>query len=160
MNPNEVRRVEALSAVTLGEVFNVYKRSRRLKLTTLRGYDGVMRNHLRKFIDKPLKKIDRKVIVEIHSAISSKARTDLTMRVLRAIFNFAKYEYCHQDGGSIFPENPVEILSHRKQLHNVRRRQTHLKPGELSVFYDALLDVRQQETPTGQSICDAMPFCH
>ena len=90
MNPNEVRRVEALSAVTLGEVFNVYKRSRRLKLTTLRGYDGVMRNHLRKFIDKPLKKIDRKVIVEIHSAISSKARTDLTMRVLRAIFNSFK----------------------------------------------------------------------
>ncbi len=158
VNPNDQRRVEAMSAVTLSEVYKAYKRSRKLRVTTLRGYDGVIRNHLRKFADKSLKLIDRKAIIEIHEGISSKAQADLTMRVLRAIFNFAKYEYCHQDGSSIFPENPVEILSHRKQWNNVRRRQTHLRPGELSIFYKALQEVRQQETPTGKSICDAMLF--
>jgi len=158
VNPNDQRRVDAMSAVTLSEVYKAYKRSRKLRVTTLRGYDGVIRNHLRKFADKSLKLIDRKAIVEIHAGISSKAQADLTMRVLRAIFNFAKYEYCHQDGSSIFPENPVEILSHRKQWNNVRRRQTHLRPGELSIFCKALQEVRQQETPTGQSICDAMLF--
>ncbi|AZZ94730.1 DUF4102 domain-containing protein [Hahella sp. KA22] len=158
VNPNEQRRVEAMSAVTLGETFERYKRARKLKVSTLRGYEGVVSNHLKKLVDKPLKDIDRRVIVDIHAGIASKAQADLTMRVLRAIFNFAKYEYCRQDGSSIFPENPVEILSHRKQWNNVRRRQTHLRPGELSVFYNALQEVRQQETPTGQSICDAMLF--
>ncbi|MFV0510212.1 MAG: tyrosine-type recombinase/integrase [Shewanella algae] len=158
VNPNEQRRVEAMSAVTLGEAFEGYKRARKLKLSTLRGYEGVVSNHLKKLVEKPLKDIDRRVIVDIHAGIASKAQADLTMRVLRAIFNFAKYEYCRQDGSSIFPENPVEILSHRKQWNNVRRRQTHLRPGELSVFYKALQEVRQQETPTGQSICDAMLF--
>ncbi|WMS85622.1 tyrosine-type recombinase/integrase [Pleionea litopenaei] len=158
VNPNEQRRVEAMSAVTLSEVYKAYKRSRKLRVTTLRGYDGVIRNHLRKYADKSLKLIDRKAIVEIHAGISSKAQADLTMRVLRAIFNFAKYEYCHQDGSSIFPENPVEILSHRKQWNNVRRRQTHLRPSELPEFYKKLLEVRAEETPTGKSICDAMLF--
>ncbi len=94
-------------------------------------------NHLKKLVDKPLKDIDRRVIVDIHASIASKAQADLTMWVLRAIFNFANYEYCRQDGSSIFPESPVEILSHRKQWNNVRRRQTHLRPGELAVFYKA-----------------------
>jgi len=158
VNPNEQRRVEAMSAISLGEVYDAYKRSRKLRATTLRGYDGVVRNHLRKLIEKPLKQVDRKVIIDIHSGITSEAQADLTMRVLRAIFNFAKYEYCYQDGSSIFPENPVEILSHRKQWNNVRRRQTHLRPGEVHVFSEALQEVRLQETPTGQSICDAMLF--
>lgn len=158
VNPNEQRRVEAMSAVTLGEAFEGYKRARKLKVSTLRGYEGVVSNHLKKLVEKALKDIDRRVIVDIHAGIASKAQADLTMRVLRAIFNFAKYEYCRQDGSSIFPENPVEILSHRKQWNNVRRRQTHLRPGELPVFYKALQEVRQQETPTGQSICDAMLF--
>ncbi|HCS27406.1 MAG TPA: integrase [Spongiibacteraceae bacterium] len=158
VNPNDQRRVETISVVTLGEIFEGYKRARKLKVSTLKGYEGVVRNHLKKLVNKPLRDIDRRVIVDIHAGIASKAQADLTMRVLRAIFNFAKYEYCRQDGSSIFPENPVEILSHRKQWNNVRRRQTHLRPGELSVFYKALQEVRQQETPTGQSICDAMLF--
>ncbi len=158
VNPNEQRRVEAVSTVTLREVFEAYKGARKLRVSTLRGYDGVVRNHLWKLSNKPLMDIDRRAVADIHAGIASKAQADLTMRVLRAIFNFAKYEYCRQDGSSIFPENPVEILSHRKQWNNVRRRQTHLRPGEQSVFYKALLEIRQQETPTGQSICDAMLF--
>lgn len=136
VNPNEQRRVDAMSALTLGEAFEGYKRARKLKVSTLRGYEGVVSNHLKKLVEKPLKDIDRRVIVDIHTGIASKAQADLTMRVLRAIFNFAKYEYCRQDGSSIFPENLVEILSHRKQWNNVRRRQTPLRPGELSVFYN------------------------
>lgn len=158
VNPNEQRRVEAMSAVTLGETFEGYKRARKLKVSTLSGYEGVVSNHLKKLVDRHLKDIDRRVIVDIHAGIVSKAQADLTMRVLRAIFNFSKYEYCRQDGSSIFPENPVEILSHCKQWNNARRRQTHLRPSELSVFYKALQEVRRKETPTGQSICDAMLF--
>ena len=158
VNPNEQKRVDALSAITLAQVYKAYRGSRNLKETTLRGYDGVIRNHLRGFQQKPLKKLDRRSVIDIHAGIDSKAQADLTMRVLRAIFNFAKYEYCYQDGSSIFPENPVEILSHRKQWNNVRRKQTHLRPGELPIFYKALQQVKEQETPTGRSICEAMLF--
>lgn len=158
VNPVEQRRVESLTKISLGDVYQAYKRARKLKATTLRGYDGVAKNHLRKYLDKPLKEIKRQQIIDIHAGIKSLAQADLTMRVLRAIFNFAKYEYCYQDGSSIFPENPVEILSHRKQWNNVRRKQTHLRPGELSIFYSELQTVKSQETLTGQSICDAMLF--
>ncbi|AJQ96930.1 tyrosine-type recombinase/integrase [Gynuella sunshinyii] len=158
VNPNEQRRVEAMSAVTLGEAFEGYKLSRKLKVSTLRGYEGVVSNHLKKLVDKSLKDIDRRVVADIHAGIASKAQADLTMRVLRAIFNFAKDEYRYKDGSSIFPENPTEVLSHRKQWNNVPRRHTHIRPKELSDFYEALSTVRSQETPTGQSVCDAMLF--
>ncbi len=158
VNPIEQRRIEAASKVSLGDVFKAYRSSRKLKATTLRGYECVIRNHLHKLVNTPLKEIGRRHIIDIHSSIESEAQADLTMRVLRALFNFAKYEYSYQDGASIFPENPVEILSHRKQWNNVRRKQTHLRPSELSIFYKSVQDVREQETPTGQSICDAMLF--
>lgn len=158
VNPNEQKRVDAMVSVTLGEAYEAYKRSRRLRVSTLRGYEGVVKNHLSKLVGKQIKEIDRRAIIDIHAGIASKAQADLTMRVLRAIFNFAKYEYCYKDGSPIFPENPVEILSHRKQWNNLPRRQTHMRSGELSDFYKALQKVRQQETPTGQSICDAMQF--
>lgn len=158
VNPIEQRRIEAASKVSLGDVFKAYRSSRNLKATTLRGYECVIRNHLHKLVNTPLKEIGRRHIIDIHSSIESEAQADLTMRVLRALFNFAKYEYSYQDGASIFPENPVEILSHRKQWNNVRRKQTHLRPSELSTFYKSVQDVREQETPTGQSICDAMLF--
>lgn len=158
VNPVEQRRIEAFAKISFAEVFAAYKNARKLKLTTSRGYDTVTSNHLYKFLNRPLKDITRQHIIDIHRSIKSPAQADLTMRVLRAIFNFAKYEYCYQNGTSIFPENPVEILSHRKQWNNVRRKQTHLRPGELSIFYKTLEDVKSQETLTGQSICDAMLF--
>jgi Arm DNA-binding domain len=110
VNPNVQRRVEVLTVITLAEVYSAYRASRSLKETTLRGYDGVIRNHLRGYVQKPLRALDRRSVIDIHASITSNAQADLTMRVLRAIFNFAKYEYCYGDGSSIFPENPVEIL--------------------------------------------------
>ena len=96
VNPNEKRRVDALAEITLLEVFDAYKKTRSLKKTTLMGYEGVVRNHLVRQLNKPLKSIDRKTVVDVHSRVGSKAQADLTMRVLRALFNFAKYEgfYC------------------------------------------------------------------
>jgi len=158
INPNEQKRVEEISNTTLGEVYKRYKKSRNLKTKTLYGYDGVIKRHLSRFVEQPLRDISRSTILAIHAEIPSKAQADLTMRVLRAIFNFARMEFFREDGSSIFPENPVEVLSHRKQWNNVRRKQTHLRPGELPVFYQALESVKAQETITGQSICDAMFF--
>ncbi|MCI2283032.1 hypothetical protein L3081_05995 [Colwellia sp. MSW7] len=34
------------------------------------------------------------------------------MRVMRAIFNFAKYEYRGNENEIIYKDNPVKILSH------------------------------------------------
>ncbi|WP_299773920.1 integrase family protein [uncultured Pseudoteredinibacter sp.] len=158
INFNEERRVKEMSQLTLDSVYQAYKDQKPLKATTLNGYDGVMRNHLKKHMKRPLKEIGRQEVVMIHSSIKSKAQADLTMRVLRALFNFAKYEYCYQDGSPIFPENPVGILSHRKQWNNVRRRQTHLRPSEFSKFYLAMKKIRNSETLTGKSICNAMFF--
>ena len=156
INPNERRRVDALSMITLRQAYKKYMETKDLKPKTIYGYESVFKCHLGDLHDRPLRQITRDVIARVHRNIPSDAQADLTMRVLRAVFNFARGEYIKEDGSSLFPENPVEVLSHRKQWNNVGRKQTHLRKSELPRFFDVLEQIRTLETPTGQSICDAL----
>jgi integrase len=158
VNPNEQRRIDQLSLITLKEAYQKYLESKDLKPKTKYGYDSVFNCHLDKLHEHPLKLINREVIAKTHRGIQSKAQADLTMRVLRAVFNFSKGEFLKEDGSSIFPENPVDVLSHRKQWNNVGRKQTHIRKSDLSRFFNALEEVKNKETLAGQSICDAMLF--
>lgn len=158
VNPNERKRVLAQTDITLKQAYDIYLSNKDLKDKTRYGYDSVFKCHLSSIVDKPLKLINREVVARLHREISSKAQADLTMRILRAVFNFAKGEFLREDGSSLHPDNPVGVLSHRKQWHNVGRKQTHLRPADLPVFFQALKDVKSAETLTGQSICDAMHF--
>lgn len=158
INPNERKRVETQTNITLKQAYDIYLSNKDLKDKTKYGYDSAFKCHLSSIEDKPLKLINREVVARLHREISSKAQADLTMRILRAVFNFAKGEFLREDGSSLYPDNPVGVLSHRKQWHNVGRKQTHLRPSDLPVFFQALKDVKSLETLTGQSICDAMLF--
>jgi len=45
------------------------------------------------------------------------------MRLLRAIFNFAIYQYQTEDNISIITSNPVKFLSHARSWYRIERRQ-------------------------------------
>ena len=158
VNPNEQRRVDALAMITLNKAYKRYMATKDLKPKTKYGYDSVFNCHLSELHDRPLKLITREVIAKTHRSIESKAQADLTMRVLRAVFNFSRGEFIREDGSSLFPENPVEVLSHRKQWNNVGRKQTHLRKSDLPRFFKALEEIKATETLAGQSICDALLF--
>ena len=66
---------------------------------------------------------------------NSKARANLCMRLLRAIFNFAIYQYQTEDGDSIINVNPVKFLSHARSWYRIKRKQTIIKQHQLADWY-------------------------
>ena len=162
INPNEQRKEHENQKVTLNFVFNAYIESKQLKDNTLRGYRQVINCYLDEWKNKPLIKLNEDEITFLHQKFSkrSKGQADLMARVLRAIFNFAKYEYRGKEGMFLFTENPVKILSHKKQWNHVPRKQTRIRPTELKRYLDALNEVRNnpEYDRFTRSVCDAVEF--
>lgn len=157
-NPNEQRRINALKTITLQDAFDDYIANRNLKDKTVTGYKTVMKNQLASLAQRKLDQIDRESIYSIHKNDKAKGQADLAMRLLRAVFNFARNEYLDENKRSLFPDNPVEVLSHRRQWNNSPRKNTHLRKSEIPLFLDAIEKVKQEETYTGISICNALLF--
>ena len=162
INPNEERKEHDNKGVTLDSVFNDYLASKALKPKTILGYKQVITCYLKEWQNKPLIKLNEDEVTYIHQQVSkrSKAQADLMARVLRAIFNFAKYEYRGKDRVFIFDENPVKILSHKKQWNHVPRKQTRIRPTELKHYLAAVTEVRNnpEYDRFTRSVCDAVQF--
>ncbi len=162
INPNEQRREHENQAVTLDFVFNAYLASKSLKDKTVLGYTQVITCYLKEWQNKPLLKLNEDEVTYIHQQVTkrSKAQADLMARVLRAIFNFAKYEYRGTDDVFIFNENPVKILSHKRQWNHVPRKQTRIRPTELKQYLTAVNEVRNnpEYNRFTRSVCDAVEF--
>jgi integrase len=69
----------------------------------------------------------------------SKARANLAMRYLRALFNFAAAKDQDDDGMPLIDSNPVKKLSQTRGWYRVGRRQTVIKPHELGAWVNAVL---------------------
>ena len=157
-NPNEHKRINALRQITLQQAYDDYIKNRNLKEKTIYGYDSVLKNQLACIAGIELGEIDRETISRIHRTATAKGQADLAMRLLRAVLNFARNEYLDENNRPIFPDNPVEVLSHRRQWNNAPRRNTHLRQNEIPRFLEALDQVKEGETYTGISICNALLF--
>jgi integrase len=162
INPNEQRKEHENQIVTLDSVFNAYLNSKTLKPVTIRGYKQVINSYLIDWKTKPLIKLNEDEVTNIHQQATkrSKAQADLMARVLRAIFNFARYEYRGKDGVFLFTENPVKILSHKRQWNHVPRKQTRIRPTELKRYLAAVNEVRNnpEYDRFARSVCDAIEF--
>ncbi len=101
---------------------------------------------------KPLLEITKDMVAKRHRKLGEKsqARANLAMRFLRAIFNFAAGEYENAKGQSLIVENPVKRLSHTRAWYRVERRQTVIKAHELAAWYQAVINL-QDEQSTGKS---------
>jgi len=162
INPNEQRKAHENQAVNLITVFNAYLDSKTLKDKTVIGYKQVISCYLKEWHNKPLIKLNEDEVKYIHQQVSkrSKAQADLMARVLRAIFNFAKYEYRGTDDSFIFNDNPVKILTHRRQWNHVPRKQTRIRPTELKQYLFTVNEVRNnpEYDRFSRSVCDAVEF--
>jgi integrase len=162
INPNEERKEHENQEVTLDTVFNAYLDSKSLKDKTVVGYKQTINCYLSEWKEKPLTKLTEDEVTNIHQKVSkrSQAQADLMARVLRAIFNFAKYEYRGKDDAFIFAENPVKILSHKRQWNHVPRKQTRIRPTELKQYLTAVNNVRNnpEYDRFTRSVCDAVEF--
>jgi len=172
INPNDKKKLAANESVTLQRVFDDYLTIKKLSENTVRGYKQVINAYLAKYKNKPLSMLTEEVIKDIHTTITtgkfkgmrkpSKAQADLCMRVVRALFNFAKYEYRGYDNAFIFAENPVTILSHQRSWHNVERKSTYVRPHQLKEFLRSIADLRKEfeliQDKFALAVCDLVEF--
>ncbi|KTD61871.1 tyrosine-type recombinase/integrase [Legionella spiritensis] len=142
-DPIAEKKTKKVHAMTLQQVLNDYLKARKdLKPRTLTDYQCVLHEVAPDWLDKPLVNITREMIAKRHTKhgqTNSKARANNAMRVLRAIFNYAMYEYQDGNGHPIITINPVKYLSHTRAWYRVDRKQTVIKPHQLADWYKAVI---------------------
>ncbi|CAH9062352.1 hypothetical protein PSECIP111951_02672 [Pseudoalteromonas holothuriae] len=164
VNPNDTKRQFRAASVKLIEAYNAFLRARTLSPITVRGYNQVMGCYISDWQQKRLADITEAQVYKRHTEITqrSKAQADLTMRTLRAIFNFAKAEYKSSEGRTLFPFNPVNVLSEKRAWNNVKRKQTRLRQSQLKPFIEAINQVRNDAMKyrfeSQVAICDYVEF--
>ena len=159
-NPIKEKQIKLQESYTLDFVFADYLDKRNLQKSTVRGYLQVINFYFVDYREKPLKSLDEATIKKIHAVVStkSKAQADLAMRVMRALFNFAKYEYRGNENEIIYKDNPVKILSHLRNWNHVPRKQTRISKSRLGHFFATIGAFRKKAQVLGDlftsSICD------
>lgn len=161
VNPNAQRRAERVRSLTLGEAFEDYvatrRAARRLSERTEYDYrrmlygavnkDGSrkMNGYLSPWRGLALSEISRDMVARRHAQLleRSGAQANYAMRMLSAVFNFARAKY-RGAGDAPIAANPVEILRELKGWYRVERRTSVIRAHELKAWFAA---VRALESP-------------
>lgn len=146
-DPITAEKVDADRRVTLAEVFEAYLTVRKdLKPSTVHDYRRHLRESFADWVDRPIATLSKEAIARRHQSIGerSPARANNAMRVLRALFNFARGQYEDADGNSLFPENPVDRLSHTRGWYRVERRRTLITRSQLPAWFEAVFALKEE----------------
>ena len=138
----EQNRRQKAQDTTLKEVYEQYLESRKnLKPRTIKDIREALNESCLDWLDKPLVKITPDMVERRHKERGehSKARANLAMRYLRALFNFAAAKYTDENGVPLIVFNPVRKLSDTRAWYRVDRRQTVIKPHELAPWFQAVM---------------------
>ncbi|PTQ88600.1 phage integrase family protein [Nitrosomonas nitrosa] len=146
-NPAAEKKQEALQGTTLKKAFDDFVKTRKnLKERTLYDYRRLMNVVFTDWQDKAMTSISKDMVSKRHNKIGSErgeAYANLAMRFLRALFNFAIAQYEYGNGHSILRENPVMRLTQTRAWYRVDRRQTVIKPHQLTPWYQAVISLKQ-----------------
>ena len=148
-NPAAEKKQEALQGTTLKQAFDDFVKTRKnLKERTLYDYRRVMAVVFADWQDKAITGINKDMVSKRHNKIGverGEAYANLSMRFLRALFNFAIAQYEDGNGHSILRENPVMRLTQTRAWYRVDRRQTVIKPHQLSPWHEAVMSLKQDQ---------------
>ncbi len=148
-DPAKEKRERRVKGVTLVDAYRDYLTTRRnLKPNTLHDYKRCIEVTLSEWLNRPLTEITKDMVEQKHRELgkTSPARANNTMRVLRAIFNFAQEQYEDSQGRPVLSVNPVSRLSKNRSWYDIKRRQTLLTPTQLKPWYEASLLLNQETT--------------
>ncbi len=141
INPNQKKKAEKVKGITLIECFEHYLEIKvNLQPGTIKDYTRVMNEGFSDWQDKPLKDISRDMVAAKHRklGVTSQARANNAMRVLRAIFNFAAEMYEDEEGKTLFADNPVKRLSKTSAWFQINRKQTIVHNYDLEAWVKAI----------------------
>ncbi len=145
INPTDVKKEERVRGVTLEQALTDFLEARKsLKPITIKDYKRTINAYLPDWKKKPLLEITKDMVAKRHTQLGerSKAQANLTMRYLRAIFNFAAGQYENSKGEPLIPDNPVKRLSQTRAWYRIERRQTLIKSHDLAPWYAAVMNIK------------------
>lgn len=161
-NPNDTEREARKLNITLEDVFKAYlaERGNQLSANTRSNYKGVMDKHLKDWKKKQLSSISRDQVAKKHSKISeiSQSAANKTMRLLRALFNYANGAYEDAGGRSLFPDNPVHRLTHTRTWNREVRRERFIKRTELEPWFESVIAVSESDDAFMRTVGDYLQF--
>ncbi len=139
-NPNHAKREARARGITLAEAYGDYLEARKgLRPSTRRDYARVINTYLADWRRLPLAELSKDMVAQRHRDLGDTRGTftaNSTMRVLRAIYNFARATHEH------LPENPVYRLSQTRAWYREDRRRGMIKPHELATWYQAVMSLQ------------------
>lgn len=99
--------------ITLGQAFADYLSLRDLRPKSFYDHKGKINRHLKDWLDMDLRDISKAMVEERHRKISQHAHVQANhvFKILRAIYNLAKYKYETATGGRLIERNPVDRLT-------------------------------------------------
>jgi integrase len=143
IDPIAEKQEEKIRLITLNDVFQDYTKARKaLKARTLYDYQRVIQLAFADWQDKPLLAITKDKVSKRHEQLGCGhgfAFANLSMRILRALFNFAISQYETAEDHSLIADNPVKRLSQTRAWYRVERRQTSIKQHELAAWYQGVM---------------------
>ena len=138
-NPNTQKAINRIKTITLHEAMNDYISSKHsLKHKTIRDYQILLNKYLSDWEGKELVSITKSMISKKHTAIGSTSiyRANATMRLLRAIFNFAMNEYEDSSNHPIITYNPVQKI--KDSWFKEKVRTNIIQPNDLGDWFTSV----------------------
>jgi integrase len=161
---NAIKRASDGESMTLADAFKDFIEMRDLKDKTIHDYGLSMNKAFKGWRRKRLIDINRNMVKNKYSQIKKdaesryihrskdrglspekeiiekrgNAQANLDMRFLRSLMNFASGQYEDRNGQPLVKDNPVTVLTKTKSWYRVERRQTIIKPHELSAWFAAV----------------------
>ena len=145
IDPNKVARDKKIKGITLLETMNDYAHNKKnlIKEKTIRDYQTLFNSYLSEWQNMELSSISRSMVEKKHRTIGKKSiyRANATMRLLRALFNFAIGEYEDSNGMPTIGHNPVQKISHKKAWFREKVRRNIVEPNDLKAWFKAVLNL-------------------
>ncbi len=147
-DPIAEKKLEQIHRITLKEVFRDYLKSRSdLKPKTIYDYTRLIENAFSDWKSKPLLSLKKDKISAYHTKLgeqSGQSYANYAMRLLRAVFNFARAKYEDSQGNTLVTENPVSRLSATRSWFREKRRKTYIKNHQLQGWYEATMKLENE----------------
>lgn len=157
-NPNALKSQEAAERITLGDAFGEYVKVRSLKPKTVYDYERVIEVAFPDWKKKRLTRITKDMVGTRHRTLGQhrgEAYANLAMRVLNAVYNFARDRYEEETGESLLPTNPVRRLSATRAWYRAKRRDGRIAPNELKAWFKAVLAMKgTSHNPLAVTVAD------
>ena len=152
--------VTSKKSITLQKVFDDYTISKHnLKEDTVKDYKSILDNYLSDWKKNPIIDISRDMVEQRHREITygtgkfankdgSPTRANKTMRVVRALFNYAIGQYEDSKGEELFSRNPVKRITHNKGWTKENIRQGVVAKHDLKKWYEGVMKLPLQDDNT------------